>query len=249
MKLGQMLSTRTDLLPTEFLEELAQLQQGVPPAAWPEVRALIEDELNSPIDAVFADFAEVPIASASIGQVHVARLHDGREVAVKVQRPGILPLIERDTDIAMRIAAKLEQTASWARDLGITELARGFIATLDDELDYRVEVRNMKAMAITQARHPEALRLGVPACIESASTGKLLTMQLVHGSTLSDAAALAELPEAKRSQLATRLLESMLTQIIDDGVFHSDLHPGNIIVADTGELVLLDYGAVGRLDT
>ena len=176
VKLGQMLSTRTDLLPTEFLEELAQLQQGVPPAAWPEVRALIEEELNSPIDEVFADFVEVPMASASIGQVHVARLHDGREVAVKVQRPGILPLIERDTDIAMRIAAKLEQTASWARDLGITELARGFVASLDDELDYRVEVRNMKAMAITQARHPEALRLGVPACIENASTGKLLTI-------------------------------------------------------------------------
>lgn len=248
VKFGQMLSTRSDLLPPEFIAELARLQQSVPPAEWSQVQRVLQDELGANVDEVFSEFDERPLASASIGQVHRARLVDGRAVAVKVQRPGILPLIERDSDIALRVAHKLERTAAWARDMGMLQVAQNVTASLRDELDFQVETANMRAMQITQARHPEADRVDVPEHAPELCTSKVLVMELVSGDTLSDPRALARHSDEERREVASRLLRSMLTQIIDDGVFHADLHPGNVVLTAESRIVLLDYGLVGRLD-
>ncbi|RZU66105.1 ubiquinone biosynthesis protein [Microterricola gilva] len=249
VKLGQVLSTRTDLLPVEYLSELSMLQQRVPAAEWGEVAVLLEAELGAPVETVFASFDQTPLAAASIGQVHRARLISGEEVAVKVQRPGIIPSVERDLDITLRLATQLEQSTQWGRELGVRDLAAGFAASLRDELNYRVEAGNMTAMAVTQAGHADAARVGIPEHYEEYCTSRVLVMELVDGDTLSDQRALREHSAEERLEQAQRLLRSTLAQIIDDGVFHADLHPGNIILRADGELVLLDFGSVGRLDS
>ena len=249
IKLGQLLSTRTDLLPAEYLAELSELQQGVPPAEWAAVKDLIESELRGPIAHFFGTFEETPLAAASIGQVHRATLLNGTQVAVKVQRPGIVPLVECDMDIMVRLANQLERTTVWGRDLGIAALAQSLTDSLRIELDYRIEASNMAAMTITQAKHDASERVAIPQHFPELCTTKVLVMEYVEGDTLSDTVALARHSAEERKQQGEKLLRSALTQIIDDGVFHADLHPGNIILSSNGELVLLDFGFVGRLDS
>lgn len=249
VKIGQMLSTRSDLLPPEYLAELALLQERVPAAAWTDIRSLLEAELGGPLENFFTTFEQTPLAAASIGQVHRATLTSGERVAVKVQRPGIIPRVERDLDITLRLATQLERTTEWGRDLGVRELAENFGSSLRDELDYRIEANNMTAMAITQAGHPDAERVGIPAHYDALCTSKVLVLELIDGETLSDPRALQKHSAAQRAEQANKLLRSTLTQIIDDGVFHADLHPGNIILRSGGDLVLLDFGSVGRLDS
>lgn len=249
VKLGQVLSTRSDVLPPEFLDELSHLQQRVPPADWPSIRALLEQELKRPLEEVFSSFEEAPLAAASIGQVHRAVLLSGEPVAVKVQRPGIIPLIERDIDITLRIAKSVERSTDWAREMGVAELADGFSASLQQEIDYRVEASNMAAMTQAQKTHPVEVRVGIPRHHAKLSSSRLLVMELVDGTTLSDAGALEGHTGAARTAYARRLFRSVLTQIMDDGVFHTDLHPGNIMLSHIGELVLLDFGSVGRIDS
>lgn len=249
IKLGQLLSTRPDVLPVEFTTVLAGLQQQVPPAPWDEIAPIIEAELGRPASAVFARIESVPVAAASIGQVHIAELATGEKVAVKVQRPGIVPLVERDVDITRRIAARLGESTSWARRFGIEDLAQSLTDNLLDELDYRVEAASIAAMAAAQEQHPSGERLTVPRHIAPLCTKRVLVMEFIEGGTVSDAAVVDRLPAADRTTLATRLLRSTLTQIVDDGVFHSDLHPGNVMLTPDGGLALLDFGSVGRLDS
>ncbi|GAA4481068.1 ABC1 kinase family protein [Microbacterium panaciterrae] len=249
VKLGQVLSTRSDLLPVEYLTELSHLQQRVPAAEWDQVRALLETELGGLVETFFASFEETPLAAASIGQVHRATLLGGEAVAVKVQRPGIIPLIERDVDILLRIAKQLESSTRWAKDLGVAELARGFSDSLREEVDYRVEASNMAAMTHTQQAHPVEERLIIPRHFPRLCTSRVLVMELVAGRTLSDDDALTGVSDAQRVRQSALLFRSTLTQIMDDGVFHADLHPGNIMVTPAGALVLLDFGSIGRLDS
>jgi len=249
VKLGQVLSTRADILPPEYLAELSHLQQRVPPAPWAEVKALLEAELRTPLEHAFAAFDPVPLAAASVGQVHRATLHSGQAVAVKVQRPGIRPVVNRDLDIMTRIATTLQKTTEWGRSLGTAKLAAGFVSALREELDYRIEAMNMAAMEATQAAHPASERVVVPRRYAAMCTERVLVMDLIDGDTLSSTDALARHPEAERAEQAKRLFRSLLRQIMVDGVFHADLHPGNVMLMSAGRLALIDFGSVGRLDS
>ncbi|GAB3799849.1 AarF/UbiB family protein [Humibacter antri] len=249
VKIGQLLSTRTDILPTEFTTVLRSLQQRVPTVPWHDIAAELDGALPLPRDEVFAELNTEPLAAASIGQVHVGSLVSGEHVAVKVRRPGIVPLVERDADIARRVARRLSESTVWARQIGLDQLAASLTNSLRDELDYRVEAGNMAALEAAIAGLPEQARVRIPKHFARLSTDGVLVLEFVEGATLSDPEALAAFDDETRKALATRLFHSMLAQIMDAGVFHSDLHPGNVLVTPAGELVLLDFGSVGRLDS
>ncbi len=248
VKLGQQLSTRRDLLPAEFVEELRNLQDQAAPVPWEDVRAVLEAELGRPVDEVFAAIDADPLAAASIAQVHAGRLPDGPDVVVKVQRPGIVRLVERDLDIVGRLARTLEERTSWGRSLGLRNLAAGFAEALREELDFTIERDNMRAVAAAlETSPPRGVR--VPEPHARLCTPRVLVMERLHGTPLGVAEArLAALGPGRREKVATALLETVLDQVLVHGLFHVDLHPGNVLVGDDGSLELLDLGSVGRLD-
>ena len=242
VKLGQVLSTRRDLLPAEFVTELGRLQDRAAAAPWPEVAALLAEELGRPVEEVFAHVERTPLAAASIAQVHVATLVDGTEVVLKVQRPGIRPVVERDLDIVHRLARTLASTTSWGRALGVRELAAGFAAALREELDFRVEAANMAAVAMT------ARDVVVPVPHRELCSERLLVMQRLDGIPLAAAGPAIAERGLDAHALARTLLGTLLRQVVLDGVFHADPHPGNVLLLTDGRLALLDFGSVGRLD-
>ncbi len=262
VKFGQVLSTRRDLLPATFADALATLQSEVPPAPWSQVEAAVVDALGQPIDEAFAEFSPEPLASASVGQVHAARLLDGRDVVVKVQRPGARAQVETDLAILGRLARRIERDTAWGRSLGVVDLADGFAASLREELDYTVELENTLALRAALARGsvgeppPDAdgaeptagPRVRVPEVYPELSGTTLLVMERLDGVPVGRAAdVLAGLDDAVRADLASRLLTATLDQVLVAGTFHADLHPGNVLVTDDGRLGLLDMGSVGRL--
>ena len=249
VKLGQLISTRDDLLPPEFIDELRGLQDEVPPVPWTLIEQLLTAELGAPADVVFAEFDQQPLAAASIGQVHRARLHSGERVVIKVQRPGITSVVERDLDIVLRVAGSLEQRAEWARGLGAVELAQGFAAALREELDFRVEARNMTTIAASAAQHRPRDQVRLPRLHDEFTTPRILVMEFLDGVSLGRADALIAERGLDRVELARTLLSCLLRQIMVDGVFHADPHPGNILLVADGQLALLDFGSVGHLDT
>nr|WP_225311178.1 AarF/UbiB family protein [Microbispora cellulosiformans] len=242
VKLGQVLSTRGDLLPPEFLDELRLLQDQVEPAPWAEIERVVTGELGGPVEESFASFEREPLAAASIAQVHLARLRSGEEVVVKVQRPGIAPVVERDLDIVARLARTAERRTRWARGAGLGDLARGFAEALREELDFRVEAANMAAV-VASSKDP-AVRAPVP--YPRLSGRRMLVMERLHGVPL--AAGQDGLGAAEREEIARTLLHTLLEQILLNGVFHADPHPGNIMLLSDRSVALLDYGSVGRLD-
>jgi ubiquinone biosynthesis protein len=249
VKLGQLMSTRDDLLPPEFIAELRSLQDEVVPVPWTPVRELLAAQLGAPVDEVFTQFEQKPLAAASIGQVHRATLPSGEQVVVKVQRPGITTIVDRDLDIALRAAASLEQRAAWARDLGAVELAQGFAAALREELDFRVEARNLTTITASSALHRSSDRVRLPHLHGEFTTQRILVMEFLDGVPLGRADAVIAERGLDRIELARTLLRCLLRQIMVDGVFHADPHPGNILVLADGQLALLDFGSVGHLDT
>ena len=256
-KLGQLLSTRRDLLPEEFTTELAQLQDQAKPAPWEQVEEVIAQSLAAPIGQVFAELHPEPAAAASIAQVHKARLRSddgkGTEVAVKVQRPGIRATVEQDLDILLRLAVRLEGRARWARAVGAVAVARGFAAAMREELDFRVEARNMAAVAATWAGQQRAVGRSVsvvlPAVHEQLSSEHVLVIEWLDGVNLRAAGQLIDDRALDRAELTRALLRSMVYQITEGGVFHADPHPGNVLLLTDGRLALLDFGSVGRLDS
>ncbi|MGX7828640.1 ABC1 kinase family protein [Actinokineospora sp. 24-640] len=242
VKLGQVLSTRPDLLPPTFITELSRLQTQVAPLPVAEIEQVLTDELGAPPREVFAEFDPEPVAAASVAQVHSARLKDGTEVVVKVQRPGIRDIVERDLDIMHRVAAAMDVRAEWARALGVTDLAAGFAEALVEELDFRVEARNISAVRAATADQTVTL----PVVHEDLCTDRVLVMSRMVGSPLGDGT--AALPDDDRARLARSLLETVLRQITLHGVFHADPHPGNVLLLEGPALGLLDFGSVGRLD-
>lgn len=248
VKLGQMLSTRRDILPPVFVRELETLQTQVTPEPWSVIEPAIAERLGRPIGEVFARIGSTPLAAASVAQVHEATLLDGTEVIVKVQRPKALNQVTQDLDIILRLAGWLNKTTTWGRDLGVQSLAAGFANTLEEELDYRIELDNMASIEASLKRSGK-FDVTVPHGYPGLSGESLLVMDRLPGQPVSRAGALlTELSDAERSRLATTLLGATLEQIIGDGIFHADLHAGNIFITPEGKLGLLDFGAVGRLD-
>lgn len=243
IKLGQLASTRTDLVPQPVLMELAKLQDAVPPFPYADVSRVVEEELGAPISQLFRTFEPLPMASASIGQVHRAVLADGKEVAVKVQRPQLSALVETDLDILADLARLADRRGSWSASYRLTEVVEELGQGLLAELDYRQEAAHLERFARTAdvMKH-----VRIPAVYRPYSSQKVLTMEYIQGIRLSDIAQLKE-QGIRTRVVAERLAGAIFQQILVDGVFHADPHPGNILVLPGEEIALLDFGMVGRL--
>jgi|GEM_PF-63034 ubiquinone biosynthesis protein len=253
VKLGQVLSTRSDLLPPEAISELSRLQDNVPPAPPAAIETMLIHELGAPPAEVFAVFDDKPVAAASIAQAHTAELTTGERVIVKVQRPGIREPVERDLDILIRMARTIEARAAWARGFGVVDLAQGFAASLREELDFRVEARNIGAVAASLDATggmgpPTGVEVRVPRVYAGHSTDRVLVIELLDGVNVREAGPLIEQLGLSRATLAGALLRCFLRQILREGTFHADPHPGNVMILRTGQLALIDFGSVGRLD-
>ena len=247
VKLGQVLSTRSDVIPASVANELSRLQDQVSPAPWPEIEAVLTDELGAPPHQLYADFDTEPLASASVAQVYTARLPEGADVVVKVQRPGIAAVVDRDLDIVRRLARLLERNTDWGRSMGVRALADGFAEAMREELDFTVEAGNMTTVAAGRAVASNN-DLVVPELYPGACTRRVLTMQRLDGIGLGNAARAIAERGLDAARLGRVLFDCLLGQVAIDGVFHADPHPGNFLLLDDGRIGMLDLGSVGRLD-
>jgi ubiquinone biosynthesis protein len=244
VKFGQIASTRSDLLPKTVTEELSNLQSDVRPVPEPDVMEVVERELGEPVDKAFESFSAEPLAAASIGQTHRAVLKGGTRVVVKVQRPGIDDLVYRDSAVLALVARQLDRRVPAAHRVGVKDLAGELITGIEAELDYSDEAQAGMRLKSNRA---EDDGIDVPGVHVTLSTERVLVMDEVVGRPVSDAEAV-DAAAVSRPELARRLLNSMLGQILGDGLYHADPHPGNVMVSPDGTLWLLDFGAVGRLD-
>lgn len=245
VKFGQMLSTRPELVPAELVEELARLHADVAPEPYDRIQRVLAEDGIGP--EAFSELDPVPLAAASVGQVHRATLPDGERVVVKVQRPGARRHVEDDVAVLRRLAAGLAATSPWLASLGLEELVDGFAASLAEELDYRIEADNATAVA---ARMEPGGPVLVPRVDLSLSSRRVMVQQWVEGTPISAAAEeLAGLTPERRGELADGLLTEVMHQVLITGLFHADLHPGNVMLTADGRLAMLDFGSVGRLDS
>jgi ubiquinone biosynthesis protein len=244
IKLGQVASTRSDLLPEPVITELTQLQSSVPAADPDAIRAVVEEELGRPVEEVFATFNWTPLAAASIGQVHRATLVSGEVVVVKVQRPSVADVVNRDTQAMLSLAGFVQRRTSIGLRTDVVTLVGEFTDAVNAELDFTSE-----GQAGERIRNDRGADVGIhiPAVHLDLCTRRLLVLEEVSGVPVSNQAALDASP-VSRDELANRLLECFLAQILEDGVFHADPHPGNILLAEDGTLNLLDFGSTGILD-
>ncbi|MCC7493858.1 MAG: AarF/ABC1/UbiB kinase family protein [Fimbriimonadaceae bacterium] len=241
IKVGQLLSTRRDLLPDWAVKELRKLQDKVAPMPFEQVREVLEAELGGSLGTVFSEFEREPLAAASLAQVHRAVLPDGSRVAVKVQRPGIVRTVERDLSVLADLARLVEGRLGLVQHLRLTTLVDELAHTLRDELLYTIEARNAERQAAT-LKPGDGLR--APRVWSNLTTARVLVCELFEGTPLSAAEQID--PELRR-ELAGRLAAGLLRQILLDGFFHADPHPGNLILLADGTLGLVDWGMVGHL--
>ena len=242
IKLGQLLSTRPDILPPAYIDVLEGLQDDVPPAPWDESKRVLEDELG-PVEETFDDFDDSPISGASLGQVYTAR-YEGNDVAVKVRRPGIEELVEADLRAVRWSLPIVRRFIGGGRAFSLENLSEEFAKTIREEMDYR---REREMLEEIRANFADNDRIRIPTAYESVSGPRVLTMEYVAGTKISridelDAAGL------DRTEIAETLQRVYLQMIVEDGVFHADPHPGNLAVDDDGTVIFYDFGMSGRVD-
>ncbi len=243
VKFGQLLSTRSDLLPEPFIEEFIRLQDHVQPLSFDVVRKVVEEELKQKIELAFSEFNSVPLAAASIGQVHEARLLSGERVVVKVQRPEIEKIIDTDVSLLAFLAGLLEKYVPETRIVGPTTIVEEFFKTLAFELDFVVEANNIKKIAENTRNIPEIV---LPTVYKSLSTHKILTLEKFEGIRVNDLEAL-DRAGIDRKKIVELGAKTFFKWVMIDGLFHGDLHGGNLFVLPGNRLGIIDFGIVGRL--
>jgi ubiquinone biosynthesis protein len=244
IKLGQLMSTRPDLLPPKYIRALSRLQNTVSPVTFEKIRGIIEAELKAPLTELFAEFDETPLATASMAQVHRAVLRDECEVAVKVQRPGVRQKIEVDIEILHEIAQFATKYTQYGARYNFLQIVRELEHSLRQELDFRLEADNTELISRQIANFD---LLTTPKVYQDYMSSRVLTLSFIHGRNLSKMGP-DEMRALDGQAIAKQLLSAYLKQIVTDGVFHCDPHPGNIFLTDDGKLALMDFGMVGRFD-
>ncbi|HEY4609495.1 MAG TPA: AarF/UbiB family protein, partial [Ilumatobacteraceae bacterium] len=243
IKLGQLLSTRADLLPPAYLDALSRLQDNVEPIPFETIEATVTEEIGARMSNAFQWFNSSPAASASLGQVHHASLRDGRRVAVKVQRPGVRERVVEDMAVIEELAEFVDRHTEVGRSFGFGGMVEEFRRSITAELDYRIEADNLRVLGANVAQYD---RIVVPQPVNDYSTSRVLTMDLVDGRNVGSLGPLAR-QEIDGQQLISQLFDCYLDQILVDGFFHADPHPGNILLTTDGRLGLIDLGMVGRI--
>jgi ubiquinone biosynthesis protein len=244
MKLGQVLSTRSDLLPPGYLAELARLQDAAPEVPAEKVSRILEVELGRPVSEVFTDFDSRPLATGSIGQAHLATLADGTEVVVKVRRPEAVAQIEEDLHLLHRLAGFASRHWDAAKDYDVVALVKEFDNTLHGELDYALEASHTERFASNFESSPA---VHIPRVFWESTTGRVLTLERMRGIRVTDAAAVQD-AGIDRSRLARAATGVFMKMIFEDGFFHADPHPGNLFVESEERIGLIDFGMVGSVD-
>jgi ubiquinone biosynthesis protein len=248
VKFGQLLSTRPDIVPQEYIAELESLQDNVEPFSFAHVEKIVEEELGAKISKIFERFESTPLAAASLGQVHRAVLRDGREVVVKVQRPDVRTQVRSDLDVLSEIAHTAEAHTDLARKMNLSGAIDQARITMMSELNYLQEARNTDIIRENLASFPE---IYIPTVIHDLSSPRVLTTELVKGKKVSKLTPLA-LIEGDYANLASVITRAYLKQICVDGFWHSDPHPGNVFVREiegTPDIVLLDFGMCARISS
>ena len=243
IKLGQLLSTRPDILPKAYIDVLSSLQDDVPPAPWPESKQVIEDEIG-PIDEVFDEFDTEPISGASLGQVYLAT-YEGEQVAVKIRRPNIESLVEADLTVLRWSVPLLVRFLGEGRAFSLDNLTDEFAKTIRQEMDYG---REREVLEEVRSNFGESRSIRIPKSVDAASGPRVLTMEYLPGVKITDTETLDEMG-LDRTELATKLQEIYLQMIVQDGVFHADPHPGNLAVDDDGSIIFYDFGMSSTVDS
>jgi predicted unusual protein kinase regulating ubiquinone biosynthesis (AarF/ABC1/UbiB family) len=250
IKLGQLMSTRPDLIPPDYIQALSALQSKVPPVPWSQVELVIRQNLPQPPEEIFSDIDPEPLAAGSMAQVHRARLQDGRDVVMKVQRPGIEALVERDVEL-IKTVAKLVSSTDFGKSYDVVGLADEFGRALYAELDFTKEANYTDKLRQNLGASPwfDPEQLKVPTIEHHLSNRRILVMEWLEGVPLLS----AQLPQgeaeaSERKRLTTMIFRAFFQQFLSDGFFHADPHPGNIFYLNDGRLALLDCGMVGSLD-
>lgn len=244
IKLGQLLSTRPDFLPPDYIEALTRLQDDVKPFDYSEVEEIVTAELGVRISKAFTEFSSEPMAAASLGQVHRAVLRDGRPVAVKIQRPGIRQTVIGDLDALDEIAGALDDYTEAGRQYAFREMLKQFRQTLLLELDYRQEAQNLIKINNNLKKYDNIV---IPYPVEDYTTSRVLTMDYIKGTKVTKLSPLARL-EMDGKVLGEDLFKAYLDQVLVDGFFHADPHPGNVFITDDKKVALIDLGMTARVD-
>ena len=244
IKMGQILSTRPDLVPVDFIRELSRLQDTVPPFSFSDVCRIIQQETGRSVEELFAQVDAKPLASASIGQVHRARLKDGDEVAVKIQRPGIRKIVEVDLEIMLHLATLAERHIEELTHHRPVKIVEEFARSIEKEMDYTLEATSMERVA-RSFLHDETIY--IPKVYREITTQRVLTAELVDGTKISR---LDQLDQNgfDRKLITRRGADILLTQIFQHGFFHADPHPGNLFVLPNNVICMIDFGMMGSVD-